>query len=117
MENIVRTSKEPIVYLIPFADFWLKHWYLGGGAIFQVPMGSDFTVVPLVHTGWNVGMWECGQGRIGIDLGVEFSPTVSLIESSGEEPEDALGDALGSVFTTIFNAIKINLGVCWLLPL
>ena len=116
MENIFRTSQEPYIYLIPYADFWYKHWYLGAGVLFDIPSNTD--PLPVVHTGWNFGQWECGLGRIGIDFGLELSPTVYIVESTGEgSMGDALGEAFGSVFGTILNVIKINLGVSWLLPL
>ncbi len=115
MENIIKASNEPLIYVTPFADFWYKHWYFGGGAI----MDTTFSTKPtfFVHTGWNLGQWQCGLGRIGINIGLELSPTVVLLETEGEDVGSGLGAALASAFGTIINVPKINLGVAWLLPL
>lgn len=112
-ENIVRTSKaEPVVYFMGGPTLGYKIYYLSGGALFHNSMASIKDTSFYIRSGLNFSPWQWGAGKGGINVGLELSPTVYLVEGDND-----LGAALGSVITTVLNIVKLNIGVTYFLPL
>lgn len=61
-----------------------------------------------VRTGANFSPWQWGRGKGGMGIGLEFSPTFYIPNS-----ENGLIMLLG----TMFNLIKLNVGVSYFLPM
>lgn len=102
----------PHFYANPYIQFDAGHWYLGGGLMFPTDWSPDDELLWFVRTGFLFGNWDIGRGKGNIDLGLELSPTVYIVDDA----EDQLGSAIGSVFLTLFNIFKVNLGFSWYLP-
>ena len=122
--NTLKSSKEPLVYLLPTFTITFHHFYLGGGAFIDFTDSnsednSNSIVSWQVRAGAVFGNWEWGPGIGNVDIGLSFSPTVIIAETSESDNEAgaALGAAIGSIFLTIFNIVKLNVGVTWFLPL
>ena len=49
-----------------------------------------------------------------MDVGLELSPTVVTVAQ--DEDTNAAGAAIGSIFLTLFNMFKMNIGVTWYIP-
>ncbi len=103
----------PHFYTNPYIQFDAGHWYLGGGLMFPSDWSADDELLWFARTGFLVGNWDIGRGKGNIDIGLEISPTVYIVDES----EDDLGNAFGTLFGTLFNIFKVNLGFSWYLPL
>ena len=122
--NVLKSSKEPLAYLLPTFTVTFNHFYFGGGAFidFSGASSEDGTSAGVswqLRIGAVFGDWEWGPGIGNVDIGFSFSPTVVLAETNGSEDDAgaALGAAIGSIFLTLMNIIKLNVGVTWFLPL
>lgn len=105
-------SFSPHFYFNPFIQFDLSHWYVGGGLMLPSNMASSDDLLWFVRTGVLFGNWDMGSGKGDIDIGLELSPTIYIDEDAKD-----LGGALASIFGTIFNLVKLNVGFTWYLPL
>lgn len=110
VENIIRNDPEPYVYIIPCLDFRYKHFYIGGGVL--LPVGDSMEPSFFARIGGAFGDWNWGPGKGEMNIGVEVSPMLYWIST-----DDSIGSAFGSVFATIFNCVKIDVGVKWFLPI
>ncbi|MBO4507242.1 MAG: hypothetical protein J5747_01230 [Spirochaetaceae bacterium] len=109
MENF---AFAPYLYFSPYISFYADGFYLTGGVLFHTRMNSIEDVYPWGEVGWRFGDWQMGPGIGNVDVGVNISPTIALAETG-----DDLGDALGSIFATIFNMLKLKVGFSWYLPI
>lgn len=66
-----------------------------------------------VRTGATFGNWSIGPGIGNIDIGLELSPTIFTDSSE----EDALASIFISLFGSVINTFKLNVGFDWYLPL
>lgn len=111
LENIIPSSKEePIVHFMAGPTFGYKNFYLSGGAFFYI-YNNTVSIEEIsfyVRTGANFSSWQWGRGKGGMDIGLEFSPTFYI-----PNPENGLIMLLG----TMFNLIKLNVGVSYFLPM
>lgn len=90
--------------------FGYKNFYLSGGAFFYI-YNNTVSIEEIsfyVRTGANFSSWQWGRGKGGMDIGLEFSPTFYI-----PNPENGLIMLLG----TMFNLIKLNVGVSYFLPM
>ena len=110
MENY---SFSPYLYVNPMIQFDLKNWYLGGGLMFASDTQYSDDLLWFARTGFIFGNFEFGPGRGDIDLGFEVSPTVYI----DDDEDDELSNSMGSIFGTIFNIFKINVGFSYYFPL
>ncbi|MCR5217283.1 hypothetical protein [Treponema sp.] len=102
----------PHLYTNPFIQFDVKNWYLGGGLMLPSDMQGTSDLLWFVRTGFMVGNWQMGRGTGAIDIGFELSPTIYKDDS-----EDDGGAIIASVFGTIFNIPKLNIGFSYYFPL
>lgn len=109
LENFVFA---PHFYFCPMLRLYASHFYINGGAMFFTTMSSLSDILFYGGLGFTFGNWQMGPGIGNVDLGLEISPTLGIIES-----EDQGAAALGSVFATIFNIFKIKAGFSWYLPI
>lgn len=115
LENIIPSSKEePIVHFMFGPTFGYKNFYLSGGAFFFIHNNtvSIEEISFYVRTGASFSPWQWGKGKGGMDIGLEFSPTLYIPNS-----ESGLESGLVVLFGTLFNLIKLNVGVTYYLPL
>lgn len=113
LENIIPSSKEePIVHFMCGPTFGYKNFYLSGGAFFYNNMTSIKDTYFYARTGISFSPWQWGKGNGGMDIGLEISPTLYIPDS-----EDELEAGLGALFGSLFNLIKLNVGVTYYLPL
>ena len=73
-----------------------------------------YDIIYQFRAGTTFGNWEWGKGYGGMDVGLELSPT--FVSVAQDENTSALGAALSSIFLTIFNMLKLNIGVTWYVP-
>lgn len=112
-ENIIPSSKaEPIFYFMGGPTLGYKNFYLSGGVFFFNNMTSIKDTFFYIRTGANFSPWQWGKGKGGMDIALEFSPT-RYIPST----ENSLENGLVTLFGTIFNFVKLNVGVTYFLPL
>ena len=109
MENF---AFAPYFYFSPYVSLYFDGFYLTGGILFHTRMNSFEDIYPWGEVGWRFGDWQMGPGIGNVDLALNISPTIALAETG-----DELGDALGSIFATIFNMLKLKVGFSWYLPI
>lgn len=109
MENF---AFAPYFYFSPYVSLYFDGFYLTGGILFHTRMNSFEDIYPWGEVGWRFGEWQMGPGIGNVDLALNISPTIALAETG-----DELGDALGSIFATIFNMLKLKVGFSWYLPI
>lgn len=111
-ENILHKDKEEYVYYIPYLRGYLENFYLGAGLL----INSEILGPTLyLDTGFEFGNWEIGNGLGCVLLGLEYSPTLSYVPAEDESTEEQFGSAVGTIFTTIFNFFKVDIGFTWFL--
>ncbi len=98
----------PYFYLCPMMRLYASHFYINGGAMLSP---SADGILFCGGLGFTFGSWEMGPGIGNVDLGLEISPTLGMIDS------DDAGAALGSIFITLFNIFKLKAGFSWYLPI
>lgn len=112
-ENIIPSSKaEAIAYFMAGPTIGYKNFYLSGGAFFYNNMTSIKDTYFYVRTGASFSPWQWGIGKGGMNIGLEFSPTLYITDS-----ENGLEAGFGTLFGSMFNLIKLNVGVTYYLPL
>ena len=100
----------PYFYIAPMLSLYAGHAYLSGG-IFLYP--DFYDEIPFfAEIGGTFGNWQIGPGIGNIDVGFNISTTVYTSNTG-----DGLGDALASIFGTLFNIPKLKIGFEWYLPL
>lgn len=106
-ENILKTSREPAIYFAPGINLYYYNYYLGGGAFLAANQQPSF----FLRTGGVFGDWDWGPGKGNMIIGAVFSPTIYAPDTG-----DAASDAIGGIIGTIFNIVKLEVGVSWYLP-
>lgn len=113
LENVLYNTNEPLISLEPGINVYFgsnkASYYVGGG--FFIAPGFTSDIAGYFRTGCTFGDWDWGKGQGGMDIGLEMSPTICYLES-----DDELGTAIGSIFGTIFNIVKLNIGVTYFIP-
>lgn len=113
LENILYNQNEPLISLEPGINIYFgsnkASYYIGGG--FFVTPGFSSEIAGYARTGGVFGGWDWGIGKGSLDIGLEMSPTICYIEG-----DDELESGLSSVIGTIFNILKLNLGVTYFIP-
>lgn len=104
----------PFFFFMPTINITVWHIYLGGGLCMSGKTDYGYDIIFQLRTGATFGNWEWGQGIGGMDVGLELSPTV--LKVSQDESTSAAGAAIGSIFLSLFNMIKLNIGVTWYVP-
>lgn len=107
---------ESLLYTQPYLLFKAKYFTMAGGMCISNdtnPVYQNF----YVHLGSDIPIWQMGNGKLGFDAGLEGWLSLCAIESEGETTSQDIGAALGTIFTTIFNSVKLNFGVKYYLPL
>lgn len=114
LENVMYNKEEPFFYLEPTLNLYLGalpfSTYLGIGAIIS-PKWIEL-VEPYFRFGALAGGWNWGEGIGSIDVGCEISPTIVYSEGP-----DELGTAIGTVFLSLLNFCKFNVGVSYFVPI
>lgn len=114
LNDFFKKENSPFFFFMPTLNITVWHIYLGGGLCMSGKTDYGYDVIFQGRIGTTFGDWEWGQGVGGMDIGLELSPTVLTV--SKEESDSALGAALGSVFLSLFNMLKLNVGVTWYVP-
>lgn len=118
MENIYKISdSEPIFYFMGGPCLGYKNYYFSGGVFFYNNMESIKDTFFYIRTGYRKNFWQWGIGKGGLDIALEVSPTLYIVDT--EEDNDssaALGAGIASVFSSMLNLLKLNVGVTYLLP-
>ena len=109
MENFLFS---PYFYFAPTISLYAGGFYIAGGVLFHTRMNSISDVLPYGELGWRLGDWQMGPGIGNVDIGINISPTIALTDTG-----NAAGDALGSIFATLFNIFKLKVGFSWYLPI
>lgn len=117
LENVVPSSNEPIIMFEPGINIYTgtedAQFYLGGGMFVNIGRGTTETAISgYFRTGCTFGNWDWGTGKGGMDIGLEASPTIFIPDSENEAEV-----AVGAIFGTLFNILKLNVGVTYFLPL
>ncbi|MCR4938566.1 MAG: hypothetical protein K5930_00490 [Treponemataceae bacterium] len=109
MENFIY---DPYFYFSPSLLLYAGHFYIKGGILFypDIDLSSD-SMLYYGQAGFTIGNWQMGPGIGTADIGIDFSPTISVVDS--EDPAEAV---IGSIFTTIFNIFKVKAGFSCYLP-
>ena len=110
MENF---KFEPHLYVNPLVQFDLKNWYIGGGLMFPSTFAEADDLLWFARTGFIFGNFQFGPGRADIDLGFEISPTVYI----HDDEDDPAGSIVGTLFGSIFNIPKLNIGFSYYFPI
>lgn len=111
LENIVYNPAEPFISLEPCVNIYFGNFYLGGGLFFASGLEN---FAGFFRTGYILGDWDWGPGKGGIDIGLEASPTVYVVDS---DDDNAASEIIGTIFLSIFNICKFNIGVTYYIPL
>ena len=109
-------------YLGPYVRGEIGWFYLGLGPLFllQQPSGSEWAeftegVTVIVPAGFQIPLLPLGPGRLGVDLGLDFSLTPSRVLVA--ESDSIIGTIIGSIVATTFgvvmNSVKANAGVLY----
>lgn len=108
------------LYLGPYVRGEIGWFYLGLGPLFllQQPSGSEWArlddgVSVIVPSGFQIPLVPVGPGRLGVDLGLDFSLTTTRVLTA--ESDSVIGTIIGTIVATTFGAVmnsfKANLGV------
>ena len=108
------------LYLGPYVRGEIGWFYLGLGPLFllQQPSGSEWAqlddaVSVIVPTGFQIPLVPIGPGRLGVDLGLDFSLTTTRVLTA--ESDSIIGTIIGTIVATTFGAVmnsfKANAGV------
>jgi len=114
--NPFKNSQEPFFYVLPTLNITFYHFYIGGGAFFDFT-DSDMQVGWHARSGVVFGDWDWGTGKGNLNIGLSISPTVFIVDAEDSEDSSAkAGAAIASIFTSLFNILKLEVGVTWFLP-
>ena len=109
MENF---AYAPYFYFSPSLSLYAGGFYIAGGVLFNSSMNSLSDVYPWGELGWRFFDWQVGPGVGKLDIGLNVSPTIAVVDS-----EDPGAAAVGTIFTTLFSLLKLKVGFSWYLPL
>jgi len=113
-------------YLGPYVRGEIGWFYLGLGPLFllQQPSGSEWAeftegVTVIVPAGFQIPFLPVGPGRLGVDVGLDFSLTPSkvVITESDNIFATIIGSIVATTFGVVMNAIKVNAGLFYTLRL
>lgn len=108
------------VYLGPYVRGEIGWFYLGAGplVLLRQPTGSEWAtfaegLTVLVPAGAQIPLMPIGPGRLGVDLGAEFSltPSKAIIAESDSIIGTILGSIVATTFGVVMNTIKLNVGL------
>lgn len=118
MENVIRSSEsEPYCYFMPGMVVAYKNAYLSVGPAFFDNMTSIKQTLFYVRAGYRFSPWELKTGKLGLDFGIDASPTFYIIDAEGDNNGGSIfAAAFASTFLSILNVCKLNVGVTWYLP-
>ncbi len=126
MENLARTLREPYLYIYQISELNVKAWYLQTGAGVAVldqnaykTESSNAIEVPFVFTfstGAKFGNWKWGRGIANLKIGLDFSPTINIPDSTASSAAQALGSVVAASLLVIFDTPKLNVGLSYYLP-
>ena len=114
LDNFSKDTNAPLFFFMPTINFTIWHFYIGGGLCMSGKTQYDYDVIFQLRTGSTFGNWKWGEGYGGMDVGIEISPTIVTV--SQDEDTTAAGAAIGSVILSMFNMLKLNIGVTWYIP-
>lgn len=107
-------------YLGPYVRGEIGWFYLGLGPLIllQQPSGSEWArlddgVSVIVPSGFQIPLVRVGPGRLGVDLGLDFSLTTTRVLTT--ESDSVIGTIIGTIVATTFGAVmnsfKANAGL------
>jgi hypothetical protein len=107
-------------YLGPYARGEIGWFYFGIGPLFLLrqPTGSEWAEIDMAATvivpaGFQIPFLPLGPGRLGVDLGLDFSLTPSRVLVT--ESDNIFAAIIGSIVATtagvVMNTIKANAGL------
>ena len=120
IENFWHNGSESIIYTAPYAEFGYKWYFLDLGAL--LANEYEHYVMFYGRTGFNFGGWSVGRTKISVLTALEISPTLFSVEAESDGTvEGQTGAAIGSAFVTafgsVFNIVKLCVGVTCYLPI
>lgn len=116
MENILKNDGEAEVYFGVGPCIGYKCAYLSGGVLLNNRL-QDEKVSFYVRGGYRGSLWQWGKGKGGLDIALEVSPTLYAAQAESDDASAAAaGSAIGTAFSSVFNLIKLNIGVTYFLP-
>lgn len=68
------------------------------------------------HLGGDFPIWQAGKGKVGLNFGLEGWMSLYAIDPEDDSAEQNFAAGLGTIFTTLFNTIKVDFGVKYYLP-
>ncbi len=116
------SSSEAFLYSMPYLMLRIKNFTMEGGLSISEDT-KEFWKSPYVRLGADIPIWDCGNGKIGIDFG--FEGWVSSVAVKTPETDGSAGEAIatgfaagfGAAIATIFNIPKLSVGVKYYLPM
>ena len=114
LNDFFKEENSPLFFFMPTLNITVWHIYVGGGLCMSAKTDYGYDVIFQGRVGTTFGNWEWGPGIGGMDIGFELSPTVLMV--SQDENTTATGAAIGSVFLSLFNMLKLSVGVTWYVP-
>jgi hypothetical protein len=114
LDDFFKEGDGPLFFFMPTINITVWHIYLGGGLCMSGKTNYEYDIIFQLRAGATFGNWEWGKGYGGMDVGLELSPTVVTVAQ--DEDTNAAGAAIGSIFLTLFNMFKMNIGVTWYVP-
>lgn len=103
-------NSEGWVFGIPYLMLGYKGFSLEGGIVFSSESFESFGV-PFVKIGGEVLFAEMEKGKLGIEFGAAYWPSLYLVKPETDDANAELGAGIGTVFLTLFNMVKVNVGV------
>lgn len=98
------------LYLGPYVRGEIGWFYLGVGPLFllQQPSGTEWArlddaISVIVPAGFQIPLLPVGPGRLGVDLGLDFSLTTTRVLSA--ESDSVIGTIIGTIVATTFGAV------------
>jgi len=107
---------EALCYTQPYLLFKAGYFTMAGGLCISTDTDPVYNNV-YGHIGSDIPLWDAGSGKIGIDCGLEGWLSLAVVEPVSSSGGDQFAAGLGSLFTTLLNTAKFNLGVKYYLPL
>lgn len=112
-ENFInKASAEPYFYFAPIIDFNYKGFFIGGGPL--LTFEDTVTCTFLARTGGNFGHFNWGKATGHVRASFEISAMYGGIDP--KEGGSATGAVFASLFTTVLNFPKIQVGCTCDLP-
>ena len=114
IKNYIGLS-EPGYYLAPYARVELGPLYVGAGASLPVAQPSEDEAVqmdpaPFATVGIAATPIPLGPGNLGFDVSLDGILTAVPLADDGD---DAVENAVGTIFATLFGAVKLFAGVAY----